>query len=321
MCRSDDLKTDATLRSPYYDYGEWIRKRFPFKVQKLPIDGGFSCPNRDGRIGRGGCSFCDNRTFIPRYCQPERSVRQQIKDGKRFFGRKYPDMRYMAYFQSFTNTYAPLDHLKRLYGEALACDDIVGIAIGTRPDCISSALLDYLEQLARQTMVVVEYGVESANDDTLKRINRGHDFDCSRKAIEATHERGITTAAHLILGLPGEPFDELMRQADLIGQLPVDLLKFHQLQIVSGTRMEQVYRQGGVEPLTLEGYMHLLAHYLMRLPPQIAIERLASQSPGELLVAPRWGIKPHELARRLTAYMNAQGYWQGKMAEKQGEER
>ena len=167
----------------YNDYGTWIRRKFPFRVQKISIDGGFSCPNRDGRISFGGCTYCDNRTFNPAYCDRTKSVAEQIREGKAFFARKYPDMKYLAYFQSFTNTYAPTDKLQRLYEEALAEPDIVGIVIGTRPDCISDALLDYLEELNRRTFVIVEYGIESTNDDTLRHINRGHDFACSRKAI------------------------------------------------------------------------------------------------------------------------------------------
>ena len=160
----------------YNDYGTWIRRKFPFRVQKISIDGGFSCPNRDGRISFGGCTYCDNRTFNPAYCDRTKSVAEQIREGKAFFARKYPDMKYLAYFQSYTNTYAPTDKLQRLYEEALAEPDIVGIVIGTRPDCISDALLDYLEELNRRTFVIVEYGIESTNDDTLRHINRGHDF-------------------------------------------------------------------------------------------------------------------------------------------------
>ena len=186
----------------YNDYGSWIRSQFSFRVQKISIDGGFSCPNRDGTVSAGGCTFCDNRTFNPSYCDPAKSIREQIQTGKDFFARKYPTMRYLAYFQAYSNTYAPLDTLRRRYEEALSQDGVVGIVIGTRPDCVTEETLDYLEELSRSTFVIVEYGIESVDNATLKRINRGHTFECSKDAIIATHERGILTGGHIILGLP-----------------------------------------------------------------------------------------------------------------------
>ena len=174
-----------------------LHSRFPYKVQKISVNAGFSCPNRDGRIGFGGCTFCDNNTFNPSYCDSRKSVAEQLEVGKRFFSRKYPDMRYLAYFQAYTNTYAPLDSLKRMYEEALSVENVVGLVIGTRPDCVDPQMLDYLGELSRQTFVIVEYGVESTNDETLKRINRGHTFECSRRAIEETAGRGIITGGML----------------------------------------------------------------------------------------------------------------------------
>ena len=217
--------TNQYKDKPYNDYGQWIRQRFPFRVQKISVDAGFSCPNRDGTISHGGCIFCDNRTFNPSYCQPSKSIAQQMEEGKAFFRRKYPDMKYLAYFQAYSNTYAPLDVLKRRYEEALAVEDVVGLVIGTRPDCISPELLDYLEELNRRTFLIVEYGIESVNDDTLRHINRGHDFECSRRAIELTHDRGILTGGHIILGLPGEDREENIRQASIVSDLKLDILK------------------------------------------------------------------------------------------------
>lgn len=158
---------------PYYDYGRWLSQKFPYKVQKISVDAGFSCPNRDGKISRGGCIYCNNQSFNPAYCNKDKSVSQQLEEGKKFFARKYPEMKYMAYFQAFTNTYAPLHHLQSLYEEALEVDNVVGLVIGTRPDCVDATLLDYLQQLNSQTMVTVEYGIETSNDNTLKLINRG----------------------------------------------------------------------------------------------------------------------------------------------------
>lgn len=178
----------------YKDYSHWIREQFPFRVQKISVDAAFSCPNRDGRLSLGGCTFCDNKTFNPSYCDRGKSITQQLEEGKAFFAKKYPEMKYLAYFQAYSNTYAPLEELKRKYEEALAVDDVVGLVIGTRPDCVSDEALDYLQQLNQHTFLIVEYGIESANDNTLRRINRGHTFDCSRQAIIKAHQRGSSPA-------------------------------------------------------------------------------------------------------------------------------
>lgn len=299
---------------PYLDYGTWLRKRFPFKVQKLSVDAGFTCPNRDGHIGTGGCIYCNNQSFSPTYCNRQLSVREQLEAGKRFFGRKYPDMRYMAYFQSFTNTYADLDHLRRLYEEALEVDDIVGIVIGTRPDCVSLPLLDYLQQLNRQTMVTVEYGIETANDQTLQLINRGHDFQCSRHAVELTAERGITVGGHIIIGLPGETAEESIAQAHVMSSLPLDILKIHQMQIIKGTRLAAMYAEKPFHLYTPDEYTETIISYLEHLRPDIAVERFASQSPKDLLIAPQWGLKNYELTNLVVNKMKREGRYQGSLS-------
>lgn len=283
----------------YIDYGSWIRSQFPFRVQKIAIDAGFTCPNRDGRVGIGGCTFCNNQTFNPSYCKPSLSVSQQLEEGKRFFARKYPEMRYLAYFQAFTNTYAPTDHLRSLYEEALTMEDVVGVVIATRPDCLSDSLLDYLAELNKRTFLIVEFGIESANNTTLKRINRGHTFECSRDAIERTHARGILTCAHVILGLPGEDEAELMRQASLISSLPIDILKLHQLQIIRGTAMAEEYAQHPFHLFTVDEYIQLIVKYIGRLRKDLILERFVSQSPNDQLIAPRWGLKNHEFTNLL----------------------
>lgn len=295
----------------YNDYGTWIRNQFPFRVQKLSVDAGFSCPNRDGSKGRGGCVFCDNRTFNPSYCRSGDGLRQQIEAGKEFFARKYSKMKYLAYFQAFTSTYAPLDHLKRLYEEALSVDGVVGLVIGTRPDCVSPALLDYLATLARQTFLVVEYGIESANDATLRLINRGHDFECSRRAIEETAERGIRTGGHIIVGLPGEDAEESLRQADIISALPLTMLKIHQMQVVKGTALERMFAEKPFHVYAVEEYVRLIAEYVQRLRWSLVLERFVSQSPKEMLIAPQWGLKNHEFADLLDKHMRAIGARQG----------
>ena len=286
----------------YNDFGTWLRKQFPdFRVQKISIDAGFTCPNRDGRISTGGCTYCDNRTFNPSYCDRNKSIREQLKEGKDFFNRKYSDMKYLAYFQAFTNTYGSVDLLKKLYEEALQEEDIVGLVIGTRPDCISTPLLDYLEQLSRQTFLIVEYGIESANNDTLRRINRGHTFECSKKAVEMTAERGILTGGHIILGLPGEDREESLRQAPIISSLPLNILKIHQMQIIKGTRLAEEYLQNPFHLYTVEEYVRLIADYISLLRKDLVLERFVSQSPPELLIAPRWGLKNYQFVHLLEA--------------------
>lgn len=297
----------------YNDYGNWIRSQFSFRVQKISIDGGFSCPNRDGTVSAGGCTFCDNRTFNPSYCNPAKSIQEQIQTGKDFFARKYPTMRYLAYFQAYSNTYAPLDTLRRRYEEALSQDGVVGIVIGTRPDCVTEEALDYIEELSRRTFVIVEYGIESVDNATLKRINRGHTFECSRDAIIATHERGILTGGHIILGLPGETAEDNIRQAAEISALPLDILKLHQLQIIRGTQLAEDYLSKPFKLYTADEYIDVCIHYIERLRKDLVLERFVSQSPADMLIAPKWGIKNHEFTDRLVNEMKRRRTWQGRL--------
>ena len=283
----------------YVEFGPWLQSELGCKVQKISVNAGMTCPNRDGTLGTGGCTFCNNQTFNPAYCRTEKSVTQQLEEGKQFFARKYPAMKYLAYFQAYTNTYAELDRLVSLYEEALRVPDVVGLVIGTRPDCMPDNLLDYLEELNRRTFLIVEYGVESANDETLLRINRGHTFRQSCEAIRRTAERGIRVGAHVILGFPWEPFDELMRQAEEIGRLPLTTLKLHQLQIIRGTQLAREYAEHPWAVPTAEEYIDLVLHYISRLPYGLVMERLVSQSPPEMVIAPQWGLKNHEFANLL----------------------
>lgn len=302
---------------PYYDFATFLSQYFDGKVQKISIHAGFTCPNRDGSKGIGGCTYCNNQTFNPEYCQPEKSVTAQLIDGMQFFARKYPDMRYLAYFQAYTNTYGELHRLEAMYEEALAVDGVVGLVIGTRPDCMPDALLDYLEELNRHTFLMVEYGIESANDDTLKRINRGHDFATVADAIRRTHERGILVGGHLILGLPGDDREELLRQAEIIATLPLDMLKLHQLQLIRGTRMAREYADHP-ELFCLYGvdeYIDMVIDYVERIPPTVVFERFISQSPRSLLIAPDWGLKNYQFVDRLRRRMAERGAWQGRLCE------
>lgn len=283
----------------YHDFGTWIRNQLPFRVQKISIDAGFTCPNRDGRIGIGGCIFCDNKSFNPSYCSHKKSVTEQLEDGKRFFAKKYPDMKYLAYFQAYTNTYDVVDKLKQLYEEALKVEDVVGIVIGTRPDCVSSELLDYLEELNKRTFLIVEYGIESCNDDTLRYINRGHDFACTRKAVEETAKRGIYVGGHVIMGLPGEDASESLRQAPIISSLPLTMLKIHQMQIIKGTRLAKIYKEQPFHLYTVEEYIDLITKYIGLLRSNLVLERFVTQSPLEMLIAPKWGLKNYEFTNLL----------------------
>ena len=279
------------------------------RIQKISIHAGFTCPNRDGRVGTGGCTYCNNQTFVPGYCQPAKTVTQQIEEGIGFFRKKYPGQKYIAYFQSYTNTYAPLERLKALYEEALAFPDVIGLAIGTRPDCVSDELLDYLGSLAENYAITVEYGVESTCDATLRLINRGHDFACAQKAIRNTAARGITVGAHLILGLPQEDREMMLAHAERISELPVHVLKLHQLQLVRGTKMAEQYR---THPewfrfCSVDEYIELVLDFREKLRPDIQIERYISQSPPELLIAPDWGLKNYEFADKLRKRMRERG--------------
>lgn len=280
----------------YKEFGTWLQAELGCKAQKLSVDAGLTCPNRDGTLGRGGCTFCDNRTFNPAYCRQGGSITDQLEAGKRFFSRKYPTMKYLAYFQSYSNSYGTLSHLKELYEEALRVPDVVGLVIGTRPDCMPDALLEYLEELNRRTFLLVEYGVESANEETLVRVNRGHTFAQARECIIRTAQRGIRVGVHMILGFPWETGSELIRQAQLIASLPITTLKLHQLQVIKGTQLAREYELHPWPLPTAEEYVDLVLEYISHLPSSLVLERFVSQSPPEYVIAPRWGLKNHEFS-------------------------
>ena len=299
----------------YNEFGAYLRGIFGCKVQKITLDGGFTCPNRDGKVGRGGCTYCNNQTFNPAYCHRHLPVKQQMLEGISFFSHKYPDMRYLAYFQAYTNTYDSLENLKQRYEDALTVEGCVGIVIGTRPDCMPPELLLYLQELAKRTFVLVEYGIESVNDTTLKRINRGHDYTCAVDAVERTAAHGIPVGAHIILGLPGEDKEEIMRQATVLSRLPLTTLKLHQLQLIRGTRMAAEYSEcpEDFKLFELDDYIETVIDYVERLRPDIVLERFASQSPKELLIAPDWGLKNHELVDKIKRRMRERSTWQGRL--------
>ena len=287
----------------YNDYGTWLREQLGCRAQKISLNAGFTCPNRDGRVGYGGCTFCNNQTFNPDYCETQKSVTQQLQEGKEFFAHKYPDMKYLAYFQAYSNTYGDVSHCIDLYEEALQVPDVVGLVIGTRPDCMPEELLNYFAELNHRTFLIIEYGIESLNDNTLLRINRGHTVADTERAIRLTAERGIRVGGHVILGLPGESHDELIRQSGILAKLPLTTLKLHQLQIIRGTRMHKEWQEHPWPLPSVDEYIDLVLDYISNLPKSWVFERFASSSPEHLLVAPRWGLKNYEFAHLLNAHL------------------
>ncbi len=298
----------------YNDFSTYFRNYFSERVQKVSIDAGFTCPNRDGTKSRGGCSYCNNKTFKPSYCNLENSVSNQVQQGIRFFEQKYNAMRFLAYFQAYTSTWAPLEDLKLLYEEALQNPKIAGLVISTRPDAVSEELLDYLAALSKKVYVMVEFGLESHLDLSLQNMNRGHTFAESVWALEQTSRRNINTCAHLILGLPGESYTDWLDQARVISGLPVKNLKLHQLQIHKGTLMEKQYQKTPQKfhLFSAEEYVELIVDYLELLNPEIIVERFISQAPPEMLIAPIWGLKNFEFMAKVEKRLNERNTWQGK---------
>lgn len=301
----------------YNTFVGYFKRRYGERLQKIVLDAGFTCPNRDGHVGRGGCTYCDNAAFHPSYSTAGKPLHQQIDEGIEFHKVRYRNAHnYLGYFQSFSNTYAPLDRLKSLYGEALSHPSVVGIVIGTRPDCVDEEKLDYLAELAKEHIVIVEYGVESCYDETLRRINRGHDFETACKAIKMTAERGIDTGAHFILGLPGETRQMMLDACQAINNLPIRSVKFHQLQIVKGTKMEKEFAQcpQDFERFSLEEYLDFFVDMLERLRPDLFIERFVGEVPPRFVNETPWGlIRNAELLRLLDTRLEERDSWQGKL--------
>lgn len=291
------------MTRPFRSYASWFRELFGERVQKLSLDAGFGCPNRDGTLGVGGCTFCINGAFTPSYCTAEKSITQQLDEGIAFHRWRYRKAsRYIAYFQAYSNTYAPVEELRKRYTEALAHPEVMGIIVGTRPDCIDSEKLDLLEELARDHYVAVEYGVESTSDETLRRIHRGHDFATAERAIRLTAERGLHVGAHFILGLPGESDEFLIEQTQRINDLPLTTIKFHQLQLFKGTAMAREYdlNPSAFRFWELGEYLDLMVEIMRRLRPDLIVERFASEAPPRYHHGPNWGfVRNEELWQRL----------------------
>ena len=321
----------------FNSYSNYFTKQFGGRVQKISIDAGFSCPNRDGKISTGGCTFCSNEAFNPSYCRPEKSIKQQIEEGIEFHRKRYRRAsQYLAYFQPFSNTYKPLEELKSIYEQAFEAIDsisphpntrndmtskaletpkIIGIVIGTRPDLVDEALLQYLNEIQKTHYIMLEYGVESVFDETLKRVNRGHDFATAEQAIRMTAKYGIPCGAHFIFGLPGETKAMMLDAADIISQLPLTTVKFHQLQIFKGTTMAEEYLEHPehFHLFDLEEYIDFVIDFAERLNPDIVIERFAGEVPPRYLISEPWmKLRYDEVLSRIEKRMEERNTWQGK---------
>jgi radical SAM protein (TIGR01212 family) len=300
----------------FNSYTEYIRKTFNGRIQKVVVDAGFTCPNRDGSKGTGGCTYCNNDAFNPSYCNPKVSIESQISKGIDFHAVRYRRAdRFLVYFQPYSNTYAPLSRLKKIYEEALGYPDVIGLVIGTRPDCMDDEKLDYLQVLSKKTYLQIEYGIESCYDETLRRINRGHDYETSEKMIRKTHERGIRTGAHMIFGLPGESMAKMLKETNILSGLNIHSVKFHQLQIVNGTRMEKEFieQPDDFHNFTLDGYIDFIIQFIEELNPEIVIERFSGEVPPRLLNHSSWGLIRYDAVLRLIeAELERRNTWQGK---------
>ncbi len=301
----------------YNSYPKYFRKLFGQRVQKLSINAGFTCPNRDGTVGVGGCSYCNALAFNPSYCNPKKSITYQMNEGKIFHKTRYRRAsKYLAYFQTFSNTYDTLERLKELFDEALSFPDTVGLVIGTRPDCIDDKKLDYLEELSKNYFIKIEYGIESIYDKTLKSINRGHNYNLTKDAIIKTANRGIKVGGHLIFGLPGETKKMIINSADEVSKLPLESIKFHQLQIMKNTKMEDEYNQNPNKFYfyELDEYIDLVIDFVERLSPNISIERIASEVPPRfLLLPPKWDIRYDQVLNLFEQRLEERNSWQGKL--------
>lgn len=301
----------------YNSFVGFLKEKYGCRLQKLVVDAGFSCPNRDGTLSTGGCTYCDNAAFHPGYSTPDKSIIRQLDEGIEFHQGRYRSVtKYLAYFQAYSNTYGPLSKMRKAYEEALAHKDVVGIVVGTRPDCIDAEKLDYLKELSQDKVVIVEYGIESCHDATLRRINRGHTFAQARRAVELTAEKGIMQGAHFIFGLPGETIPMMMEMAPAINALPLDSVKFHQLQIIKGTAMEREFRERREDfvTFTLDGYIDFFVDFLERLRADLRIERFAGEVPPRFVNETPWGlVRNPQLLEMLEKRLEERDTWQGRL--------
>lgn len=297
-------------------FPDYFRKVYGSRMQKVSVDAGFTCPNRDGSKGTGGCTYCNNKAFNPSYCLPEKSVTRQIEEGIEFHKKRYRKAgSYLVYFQAYSNTYASLQTLSDLYNEALDHKDVTGLVIGTRPDCVNNEILDYLRELSERCILLIEYGIESCYDRTLQRINRGHSFKEAVDALEATASRGLNAGAHFIFGLPGETMEDMLKEAEIISDLPLKSVKFHQLQIIKGTEMEKEYQENpsDFELFTWDIYLDFIIRFLEMLNPEIVVERFTGEVPLRFLAKEVWGKKrTDQIAGLIEKRLEELDTWQGR---------
>lgn len=300
----------------YYSYKQFLLEHFGEAVLKLPVDAGFSCPNRDGTVGTGGCTYCLNEAFSPRYCSSEKDILQQIEDGIDFHRKRGRESNiYLAYLQAYSNTHAPLARLKEIYETVLSHPKIKGLIIGTRPDCVDNEKLDYIASLKQQAFISIEYGIESCYDRTLQRINRGHNFATAKQAVEQTAARGIHTGGHFIIGLPGETPEDWLNSIRFINQTPLNSIKFHQLQIIKGTAMEMEFKEHpeDFQHLDMDTYIDLMVEMIKRLRPNISIERFAAEVPPKYLSSNPWQLQRYDvILQRIRQRLENLDVWQGK---------
>jgi len=302
------------LRNRFYDLNTYYRNLFGCRVQKITIDAGLSCPNRDGTISTGGCIYCNSRGSGTGAHAGGLSVSEQLESGKAALSRRYKAKKFVAYFQSFSNTYGPVEKLKKLYDEALSVENITGLSIGTRPDCVNEPVLALLENYAKDYLVWIEYGLQSANDETLLLINRGHDYKCFINTVEATKGRGIKICAHVILGLPGEEKKDMLKTAEAIAGLGIDGVKIHLLYVVKGTRMESLYLDGKYRCLEQDEYAGLVCDFLELLPEDMVIQRLTGDPHRDELVAPLWSLEKAKTIALIKNTLEKRDSRQGKFA-------
>jgi hypothetical protein len=298
----------------YTDFNTYLRRRFGCRVQKITLDAGLGCPNRDGTLSSGGCIYCNPRGSGTGAHAQGISISEQMRQGKAFLGRRYKARKFIAYFQSYTNTYAPVETLRRLYDEALAAENVVGLSVGTRPDCVDAGILDLLQGYRDEYLVWIEYGLQSAHDATLAAINRGHDFQAFVRAVADTRRRGIRICAHVILGLPNETRADMLETARRLADLPVDGLKIHLLYVVKGTPLEQLYRQQRYRCLEQDAYVELVCDFLERIPADMVIQRLTGDPHSEELVAPSWALNKRQTLQMIRDRLEERDTWQGRHA-------
>lgn len=299
----------------FNDFPSYFRRKFKERIQKVSIDAGFTCPNRDGSKGVGGCTYCNNKSFNPDYCTPVKSIRVQVEEGIDFFHAKYKSQKYLAYFQAYSNTYGDLDQIKALYEEALEHEKVVGLVIGTRPDCVNQDILNYLETLAKDYYIGIEYGIESANDKALEAINRGHTYAEAEAAILNTANRGIHIGAHLVNGLPFDTKESMLEHAVRLSKLPIEALKLHQLQILNHTVMAKEYEENPERfyLFEMDEYLDFMVDVIERIHPEVKLERFINQAPPGWVIAPKWGVKNYQFVNLLDKKLKERDTWQGKL--------